>query len=325
MLETMSPPAAVLPPLDLCYAPAETLSAPLDARVLAVIGYGADFEPGEDPRVLRVALEPLSTPSVEVWRSTRPVDSGRVGALRWSCDGDYRFVAVEIDEVDDDIGAAAQAAYAQLVDFIEASSTPHILRLWNFIDAINQGEGDEERYRRFCEGRALGMTHFHDSSYPAATAIGGHDGRRRLLVYGLAARLPGTPIENPRQVSAWRYPRQYGRTAPTFARAMSSAAGQLLISGTAAVVGHASRHEADLAAQIAETLANLDSVVGAAQGCFGSNALLKVYLREAADAAVVSTAVARHAPEARGVMLLAGDICRRELLVEIDGMQGLLR
>lgn len=321
MLETMRPCVASLPPLDVRYEPV-TAAVPGD-DVLAVIGYGAAFESGTDPRVLRVALEPMSQPCVEVWRSTARVEHGRDGALCWSNDGDYGFFAIEIDEVDDDIGAAAQAAYRQLLVHVEASTTPHILRLWNFIDAINEGDGDDERYRRFCEGRARGMAQFHDACYPAATAIGGHDGRRRLLVYGLSAREAGTPIENPRQVSAWRYPRQYGRTAPTFARAMSTPAGQLLISGTAAVVGHASQHDQDLRAQISETLANLDSLVAAAQGRFGERAVLKAYVRDAADAQVVRQAIATHAAQLGEVLLLRGDICRRELLVEIDGMQDL--
>lgn len=321
----MSQPAAPLSPLDVRYEKADAATLLREDNVLAVLGFGAGFVAPDDPRVVRVALEPLSAPVVEVWRSTRAVRSGRDGALRWSSDGDYLFLAIEVDEIGDDIGAAAQTAYAQLVAFAAASDTPHFLRLWNYLDAINLGDGDEERYRRFCEGRARGMVDFHDASYPAATAIGGHDGARRLLVYGIAARNGGTPVENPRQVSAWRYPREYGRIAPTFARAMRTDANQLLISGTAAVVGHASRHEDDLAAQLAETFANLDSLVAATHGTFGEHALLKAYVRERAQADAVAHAIAAHAPRASGVLLLAGDICRRELLVEIDGVQMLAR
>src|SRR3546814_12468443 len=55
---------------------------------------------------------------------------------------------------------------------------------------------------------------------PAATAIGRCDDARVVQVYWLAARTPGMPVENPRQVSAYRYPRQYGPQQPSFARAM---------------------------------------------------------------------------------------------------------
>jgi len=324
MPEPMSQSAAPLSPLDVRYEQVDAAALLQAEDVLALIGFGSRFVAPDDPRVVRVALEPLSAPVVEVWRSRSRVRSGREGALRWNSDGEYLFLAIEIDEVGDDVGSAAERAYAQLIAFAEASDTPHFLRLWNYLDAINLGDGDEERYRRFCEGRARGMVDFHDASYPAATAIGSVDGARRLLVYGIAARSNGTPVENPRQVSAWRYPRQYGRTAPTFARAMRTDA-QLLISGTAAVVGHASAHEDDLAAQLRETFANLDSLVGATQGTFGERALLKAYVRDAAQADAVAQAIATHAPGAAGLLLLAGDICRRELLVEIDGVQALAR
>src|SRR3546814_7354125 len=73
-----------------------------------------------------------------------------------------------------------------------------------------------------------------------------------VQVYWLAARTPGTPVENPRQVSAYRYPRQYGPQQPSFARAMLPPPGSampLLLSGTASVVGHATAHVGELLAQ----------------------------------------------------------------------------
>ena len=62
----------------------------------------------------------------------------------------------------------------------------------------------------------------------------------------------------------------------------------LLLSGTAAVVGHASQHGDSLAAQLDETLANLDSLIATARAQrpslaahFGSQSRLKVYVRDA--------------------------------------------
>ncbi len=88
------------------------------------------------------------------------------------------------------------------------------------------------------------------------------------------------------------------------------------------MVGHASRHEDDLDAQIEETLANLDSLLRQAavpDAQLGAGSLLKAYVRDAADAAVLEAALRRRVPRLGGLLLLAGDICRRELLVEIDG------
>jgi chorismate lyase/3-hydroxybenzoate synthase len=292
--------------------------------VLAVIGFGTNAETVDDPRVLRVGLEPLQPAPLEVWRAPGPVCTGGAGALRWSSDRDHLFVAIEVDEAaHGGIVAAAEHAYRTLCGFVAASPTPHLLRLWNYIDAINLGAGDAERYRLFCDGRARGMRSFADMHYPAATAIGRQDGVRLLQVYGLASRHAGTPVENPRQLSAWRYPRRYGPTAPTFARGMLTATSQLLISGTAAVVGHVSRHQHDLAAQIDETWANLHSLAGRAGldgPLFAQGSVLKAYLRNPAEGGFLVQTLAARAPSLGGLVVLAGDICRRELLVEIDGV-----
>jgi chorismate lyase / 3-hydroxybenzoate synthase len=297
--------------------------------VLAVIAFGASAAGGDDARLLRIGLEPLSTPLIEVWRSRAPVHSGREGALRWSSDGAHLYFSIEVEETaQGGISAAAEQAYAQLTAFVAASATPHLLRLWNYLDAINLGAGDDERYRRFCDGRARGMGAHPPLRYPAATAIGRHDGVRVLQVYGLAARLPGTPVENPRQMSAWRYPRQYGPTAPTFARGMRNADDtQLLISGTAAVVGHASCHAGDLEAQLDETLANIESLAieaGAQAPALGAQSLLKAYVRHEADAKRVADVLRARRPALGGLLLLGGDICRSELLVEVDGVHTLV-
>ena len=140
-------------------------------------------------------------------------------------------------------------------------------------------------------------------------------------MYLLACDQPGTRVENPRQVSAWRYPRQYGRTPPSFARATALPAGDALaISGTAAVVGHASAHQDDLDAQVREILTNLDALLASTHMPAGFNAQspLKVYVRHAEDARQVRELLHQHLPDVPLIMLNA-DICRSELLVEIDG------
>lgn len=323
-------PTGALPPLSVAYAAGTPDQALADPGVLAVLGFGGG-QRSDDPRFIDVGLSAAGAPPVcEVWRGRAAVQTGRRGALRWSDDGDYGFFAIEVDEAQaGGIAAAAASAYRQIADFLPGSATPHVLRFWNYLDAINAGAGDDERYRLFCSGRADAMNGRFGPVYPAATAIGRQDGVRTLQVYGLAARAPGTVIENPRQVSAWRYPRQYGPTAPTFARGMLSPAAQLLISGTAAVVGHASQHDADLAAQLDETLANLASLhvaAGPADPALPAAASwLKAYVRDPRDAAIVDATLRARLPGLGGLLVLGGDICRSELLVEIDGIASGIR
>jgi len=308
------------------YRVGDAASALKESGTLALLGFGAGSEAVHDPRSLQVALECFDAPApLEIWQVDEPVACGTDGDLRWSAGGGWLFAAIELDEREyGGPEGAASRAYTQLRQFIENRSERHVLRLWNYLDAINQGSGDTERYKQFCNGRATGMGGmggFFAEGFPAASAIGHHGPAHRLQVYLLACDQPGERIENPRQVSAWRYPRQYGRTPPSFARAMSLPAGDVLaISGTAAVVGHVSAHNDDLDAQLEETLANLEALLANADmpAGFDTHSPLKAYVRHGVDAPRVRDFFRRRLPGVP-VLLLHGDICRSELLVEIDG------
>lgn len=305
------------------YRLGDAAAALTEAGTLAVFGYGAGGAIVDDPRALQVALECFDAPPpLEIWQVDAPVTCGLQGALRWSAGGGWLFAAIELDEAaHGGLEQAAASAYAALADFIGQRSEQHVLRLWNYLGAINEGAGDAERYKHFCDGRAAGMGAFFAEGFPAASAIGHHDPVPRLQVYLLACDQPGGRVENPRQVSAWRYPRQYGRTPPSFARAMSFPAGDVLaISGTAAIVGHTSAHDDDLDAQLDETLLNLEALLASADmpAGFDTHSPLKAYVRHAVDAPRVRDFFRRRLPGVP-VLLLHGDICRSELLVEIDG------
>lgn len=300
-----------------------------DTSVLAAIGFGSNAPISPDPRYLRIALEPVAAPApLEVWRGRGHVEHGRDGDIAWASDGDYGFGSIEFEEaVHGGIATATRHAYQALGAWCRASKTPHILRIWNYLDAINAGGGDDERYRQFCGGRAAGMDGLFAAGYPAATAIGLRDGRGMLQMYWLAARHAGVAMENPRQISAWRYPRRYGPTPPNFARAMRAPTHprQIYISGTAAIIGHRSHHAGDSVTQLDETLANLDSLLAAARigatARFGTRSMLKVYVRNTADAPLLLARLRERLGTDTPVLLLHGDICRAELLVEIDGVQ----
>ena len=329
------PPAPQRLAVDYIHAPGPQALLGM-SETLAVFGFGA-LAPSsaaiDDPRYLHVPLSPLREAAApyEVWRSAGPVETGREGAIRYSHDGALMFGVLEWEEPDGGILHASAHAYAALVAFWRDSDYPHLLRIWNYFDAITLGEGDGERYRQFCVGRVQGLGDVDTRTLPAATAIGSRDGRRVLQVYWLAAREPGLPLENPRQVSAYRYPREYGPQSPTFARALlpPSPRVPLLLSGTASIVGHASQHADSLRAQLDETLTNLDSLLGAARERaptlsphLDGTSRLKVYVRDATDADAVAAQLEARLGTRVPWLMLHADVCRRELLVEIEGMHG---
>lgn len=301
-----------------------------DRHVLAVIGFGANPPRSTDPRLLSVALEPLHRAPLEVWRVQGDVVHGRLGDLAFAHDDALLFAAMEVAEEARDIRGAADEAYSALRRRTTDLGFPHLLRVWNYLDDITIGEDDEERYRHFCVGRATGLGNdFSTATLPAATAIGRVHPVGRLQVYWLAARTPGLPLENPRQVSAYHYPRQYGPQPPSFARAMLPPGGMpLLISGTAAIRGHASLHADCVDAQLDETLANIEALAGVARVrgsrfpvSLGPGTTLKAYVRDEAELARVDAALAARLPDVPRIVLHAR-ICRRELRLEIDGVHG---
>ena len=99
----------------------------------------------------------------------------------------------------------------------------------------------------------------------------------------------------------------------------------LLLSGTAAVVGHASQHHDSLDAQLGEILANLHSLIDTARHSrlalppsLGSGTRIKVYVRDPKSLPHVDALLAARLPTVPRIVL-HGHVCRRELLVEIDG------
>jgi len=286
---------------------------------------------------IQVRLDPLLNVATEVpmelWWAQGPVSHGQTGAIRHAHDAHHLFAVIELDERQHGgIERAAALAYSSMRQFQQQSAFPHLLRIWNYMDAINEGSGDLERYRHFCVGRASGMGHSVADRYPAATAIGQQRDTHLLQVYWLAGRWPGTQIENPRQVSAYRYPRAHGPVSPSFARATFSPDGTLLVSGTASIVGHASRHDDDCIAQLDETLRNLSTLkshadtavqahLSTATAPANTKGLFKVYVRDATHAAHIAERLRQNPPQyfdPSDVIYLAADICRRELLLEIE-------
>ncbi len=306
----------------------------LGPDVLAVFGFGAEAPATlDDPRYLRVGLEQGDGQAwFEVWTGDGPVQTWRAGAVRGARQGQLSFGWIEWPEADDGIAAAAEHAYRALLACVEPSAHPHLLRIWNYLDAITEGRDDDERYRQFCAGRALGLQ-LAPERFPAATAIGRRDGRRVLQVYWLSAAQPGIPLENPRQVAAWCYPREYGPRPPTFARAMLSPPGlrlPLMLSGTAAVVGHASQHAGNLEAQLDETLRNFASLIEVARARqpelatgFDPGSLLKVYVSSGHALAEAEALLAQRLAPGVPRLVLQADVCRSDLAVEIDGFHGI--
>lgn len=304
--------------------------ATVDADVLARIRFGVGLVPSTDPRQVNVALPQIgAAPVAEVWRSRLPVHHGWADGLGYAHNGEVLFGHLRMDESElDELGRATTRAYRRIDLLLRSLGYPCWLRMWNFVSHINRGEGDAERYRQFSQGRhnAFALKPGFESRLPAATAIGTRDSG--MTVYFLAARDPAEQVENPRQVSAFRYPTAYGPTGPSFSRATLKHwvdGIHLFVSGTASVVGHRSLHPGDALAQLDETSRNLDAllrqaaVLQPAAEPFRASTL-KIFVRPQQHLPSLLARARQLLGPQVPLLCLAGDICRRDLLIEIEGV-----
>ncbi len=311
---------------------------PSPAHSLLVAFYFGDKPAdGSNPAVIDAGLHPLAGgPRYENWWYRGDVTHRSVGDIRVAECDDHAFVTLQWPDAP---GArfreASYEAYRSLLEAIGTTRHRQLVRIWNYFPHINEGSGDAEKYRQFSIGRAeafdeIGMD---QAGIPAGTATGCADNGPFSIV-ALVSRNAFRAVENPRQVSAYEYPRQYGPKSPKFSRGGTLAGDDhhlYLISGTAAVVGHESAHPYETEPQIGETLENLKHIGGVLSAGaaelprfeLDNECVLRVYLRSVDDYELVRSRLSDELGAAvvagDNLVFLHADICRRELMVEIDG------
>ena len=273
-------------------------------------------------------------PLAEVWTSSLPVTYHRAEGTHCAMNEEVLFGSLELEESPGMLlDTVTYTAYRRLLVQARALGYPHLLRVWNYFPRINHESDGLERYRRFCAGRYQALAECllgFPRTLPAATAVGTMSGP--LRIHFLTARQPGIHVENPRQVSAYEYPRIYGLRSPSFARATlrtSLSGSHLLISGTASVVGHVSEHIGEPHKQTMEILHNLRALIahteqlhGVVRGQWYGQAFFKIYIRHAEHFATVRDILKEQLPSHTQVLYLQGEMCRSELLLEVEGILG---
>jgi len=224
---------------------------------------------------------------------------------------------------------ATSGAYRRIEAELRARGTIHPVRLWNHIPGIHEPMGAMgdglDRYMVFNAGRYEALSEWFggketfDTRVASASGVG-HRGRD-LVIHCLASDRPGEAVDNPRQVAPYRYSRKYGPLPPCFARAtrINSVIGSLvLVGGTASIVGEASVHLDDLPNQVEETLRNLAVFVP-----LDRYRDVRVYYPDPARLDELRSLLEDAFPGAGEIEWVRADLCRAELLVEIEGIAAL--
>lgn len=301
---------------------------------------GFHFGPGtnlhEHPAMVSPGLHPINGNDLyECWWHKGEVTFATSGNVRLAqCDEYSVAVLRRPDTTAENFRSLIYDAYHELLSVVYAMDHRHLVKIWNYFDDINEGQDDREKYRQFSLGRASAFDELgiQDDTVPTGTAVGCVQGGG-LSIIALLTNNKFQSAENPRQVSAYRYPRQYGPRSPKFSRGgcVSSKDHDLfVISGTAAIIGHESVFPHDVARQTNETLTNLDHLAEALSELgtddrkliLDRECVLRVYLRDAKDLDFVARQVNDFfGGIEQNVVFLNADICRRELMIEIDGVR----
>lgn len=299
-------------------------------HVLGVVGFGHLAVPPVLPcpaTWIDIPVMGGKDRSFEVWTSDVPVTDCEHAGIRGVQDGKVLFGAVSLEQrPGESLEMLAEQAYMRIFSFIDHFGYRHLLRVWHYFPQINDDEHGLERYRGFNVGRHTAFVangrSIGEENVPAASALGSDSGS--LVIYFMAGKQPGRAVENPRQMSAYHYPQLYGPKSPIFVRAMAVTLGGqhcFFISGTASIVGHETLHHGDAEKQTAETLLNIRTLLEqfpyyqAGQG----RMLLKVYVRHPHDLAMVQDKVRAEFGADCSSVYLHSNICRTDLLLEIEG------
>jgi chorismate lyase/3-hydroxybenzoate synthase len=348
MNTTASSTAAGTGNLQLEYVPSRSVASQPASwwqSVLGVVG----FEKAPTIDRTRIPVTASMTRSLnandlcEVWRVLGPhirLSSGEtaMNRVQYRFSEDLLFGSLTIAEraIDarSEAGAllrATEIAYQEIFDVLNETEHRHLIRVWNYLPDINAQAGDDERYRHFNSAR---QTAFRKSgratmgTVPAACALGSPAGSP-ISIYFLAARRPPKMIENPRQTSAYHYPPKFGKHSPIFSRACvwgESGCSNLFISGTASIVGHETIHPGDVVAQTRETMINIGALLDEANRVVGAarysleDLQLKVYVRKPSDLAAIEATLSQLLKSAADIVYLQADVCREDLLVEIEAV-----
>lgn len=236
-----------------------------------------------------------------------------------------------------------------------------ILRTWLYQGLLVFPEGQTQRYKELNRARTdfFSGRKFLDTTlpkdfykrfqipenrtiYPASTGIGADDFDIVMSAVAFSTTrndVMTVPLENPNQTSAFDYNAVYSPQSPKFSRAMSVRIADTLkiyVSGTAGITESESRFENDVVAQTDLTLDNIAALISSenlkshgvqsdANGFSPDLAQLasaRVYVKRESDYETVRSLCEKRCPGVPMIYTIA-DVCRQELLVEIEGVVSL--
>ena len=261
----------------------------------------------------------------EVWETSDEVSHEKYNDIYISKNNNYLFGLAIIENIGsyEELKLNIQKKYS---DFYKISdeNKMSIVKIWHYLPQLLKTYNDKKtNYSLLCEAREIVYKNYYkDLSYPAATVIGIEG--NKILIYFLAAICKNYKvIENIRQVSSYNYPQNIFSEKPMFSRAVSfkttyENVEKIIISGTASIKGYQSMHTKNLIKQLDEALKNYKTFLEIENNISNT---CRVYLSKIQkDNYNIIINRLEEIFDYNQYVLLQGDICRKELLIEIEGI-----
>ena len=241
----------------------------------------------------------------------------------------------------------SREVFSKIAGVLETEKMPvsSIIRQWNYIEKITDYDTTgHQHYQDFNDARSL----FYQGSewptgYPAATGIGTRWGGIMIDLDALRCEdrsVQVCGVDNPLQVAAHAYSQEVllgeedktllHKTTPKFERAKAvwkEDHGFVYVSGTAAIRGEQSLEGVGIEKQTQATLENIEYLVsrenlnrsGIPVTEDATLITFRVYVKHWEDMEVAKRIVTERYPDLPAIYTLT-DVCRSELLIEIEGI-----
>jgi enamine deaminase RidA (YjgF/YER057c/UK114 family) len=245
----------------------------------------------------------------------------------------------------------SQLAFEQMKAILDAEGLGmnDIVRQWNYIEKITgfstDGKIKNQHYQIFNDVRSLYYAQYQfENGYPAATGIGADWGGVVIDFVAVKGRAQILAVQNPEQIDAHHYKadvlednylvKEEKKSTPKFERAKIVEFGcksLVYISGTAAIKGQYTVSECNAVRQTQITIENIERLVspenlihhGLRKTIVNQQFIsLRVYVKYAEDLLSVAQVMQENFAEVPCI-ILQSDVCRDNLLVEIEGVMQL--
>ncbi|TWU65701.1 MULTISPECIES: dioxygenase [Crateriforma] len=301
-------------------------------------------QPPAGGQALAIEAWALGGKDVEVDFPTTDIVTVQYNDMRWIHVGGI----VAPEHFHESAYAEAEFVFADLAGRLDriGATMADVPRVWLYQDQIVELESGTERYRElnrartdfFDQQNAAGFMKIGDAGqviYPASTGIGMTGGGLTISALGLQTDRDDIvirPLENPSQTSAFDYDQRFSLKSPKFARAMAMSIDDYVttwVSGTASILESESVHLGDAEKQTEQTIDNIQRLISPEnmerhgfQGVhpqLADIAKLRVYVKNPEDKPVCEAVCRRRFGDVPAIYAIA-DVCRPELLVEIEGV-----